>query len=208
MSIPPATTEPRARDVRVTDSQILVTLVDGTSISAPLAWFPRLRQASPEQRSNWELVGDGEWIRWPDVDEDLSVAGLLLGIRPRAEGRSGDRSSEVEVLGGGPGLSRSALVDRLRRYFAGADVERAVLFGSYARGEADDVSDLDLLVVERSELPFPERGRRHAPVFRLGVGVDLLVYTPEELERLRREGSPLVARAEREGVVLYERPAS
>lgn len=115
-------------------------------------------------------------------------------------------ADEVEVLGGGAGVPLSALVDRLRRYFAGAGVERALLFGSYARGEADEESDVDLLVVERSELPFVERGRRHAPVFRLGVGVDLLVYTPEELERLRSEGSAIVERAEREGVVLYERP--
>ena len=84
MSISAAMTEPRAAEVRVTESELLVVLVDGRSLSVPLAWFPRLRSASPEQRRNWELLGDGEGIHWPDVDEDLSVAGLLLGVRPRA----------------------------------------------------------------------------------------------------------------------------
>jgi hypothetical protein len=56
-----------------------VGLADGRFISVPLAWFPRLLTASPEARSHWELLGDGEGIHWPDADEDLSVAGLLAG---------------------------------------------------------------------------------------------------------------------------------
>jgi len=56
-----------------------VSLVDGRRVSVPLAWFPRLLHASPAQRSNWQLLGDGEGIHWPDVDEDLSVAGILRG---------------------------------------------------------------------------------------------------------------------------------
>ena len=52
-------------------------LADGRTISAPLVWFPRLYQASKEQRENWELLGDGNGIHWPEIDEDLSVAGLL-----------------------------------------------------------------------------------------------------------------------------------
>jgi hypothetical protein len=54
-------------------------LADGRTIIVPLAWFPRLLHATPEQRRRWELLGDGEGIHWPDVDEDLSVAGLLRG---------------------------------------------------------------------------------------------------------------------------------
>ncbi len=72
-------TDARAEDVNVTDDELIVNLKDGRTISVPLAWFPRLLHATPDQRSNWELLGDGEGIHWPDVDEDLSVAGLLKG---------------------------------------------------------------------------------------------------------------------------------
>jgi hypothetical protein len=70
---------PRAQDVLVTEDELTVALVDGRRVSVPLVWFPRLLHASPAQRSNWQLLGDGEGIHWPDVDEDLSVAGLLRG---------------------------------------------------------------------------------------------------------------------------------
>jgi len=71
--------KPLARQVEVTDDELTVVLADGRRISAPLAWFPRLLRATPEQRANWELLGDGEGIHWPDADEDLSVSGLLRG---------------------------------------------------------------------------------------------------------------------------------
>ena len=70
---------PQAHSIKCTDTTIIVELIDGRTISAPLVWFPRLSQASKEQLENWELLGDGEGIHWPDVDEDLSVAGLLIG---------------------------------------------------------------------------------------------------------------------------------
>ncbi|MGE0144382.1 MAG: DUF2442 domain-containing protein [Planctomycetota bacterium] len=70
---------PRATDVLVTADELSVALADGRRVIVPLAWFPRLLHASAEQRSNWRLLGDGEGIHWPDVDEDLSVAGLLRG---------------------------------------------------------------------------------------------------------------------------------
>ncbi len=66
-----------AVDVRVTDDQLLVVLADGRELAAPLAWFPRLLEARPEQRKNWRLIGRGQGIHWPDVDEDISVASLL-----------------------------------------------------------------------------------------------------------------------------------
>jgi hypothetical protein len=66
-----------AVDVKVTDDQLLVVLADGRELAAPLAWFPRLAEASAEQRKNWRLIGRGQGIRWPDVDEDISVASLL-----------------------------------------------------------------------------------------------------------------------------------
>jgi hypothetical protein len=69
-----------ASDVQVTDDEIIVTLVDGRRIAAPIVWFPRLLNASPEVRANWRLIGDGIGIHWPDVDEDISVSGLLKGL--------------------------------------------------------------------------------------------------------------------------------
>ena len=70
---------PQAQNIKCTDINLVVELVDGRTISAPLVWFPRLSQASKEQLENWELLGDGEGIHWPDVDEDISIAGLLVG---------------------------------------------------------------------------------------------------------------------------------
>jgi hypothetical protein len=68
-----------ATHVETTDDELTVFLADGRSVSAPLVWFPRLLNATTEQRKRWQLIGDGEGIHWPDVDEDLSVAGLLRG---------------------------------------------------------------------------------------------------------------------------------
>jgi uncharacterized protein DUF2442 len=65
--------------VAVSENELTVSLADGRRISVPLAWFPRLLHATPIQRTRWELLGDGEDIRWPDLDEDLSVAGILRG---------------------------------------------------------------------------------------------------------------------------------
>jgi hypothetical protein len=68
---------PKAREVSVDDDKLTVSLADGRRISIPLAWFPPLLHATPEQRRNFELLGDGDGIHWPEIDEDLSVAGLL-----------------------------------------------------------------------------------------------------------------------------------
>jgi len=70
---------PQAHRVKCTNEAIIVELLDGRTVSAPLVWFPRLSRANVEQLENWELLGDGEGIHWPDLDEDLSVAGLLAG---------------------------------------------------------------------------------------------------------------------------------
>ena len=66
-----------AVDVRFDDTALHVRLRDGREISAPLAWFPRLADADAEERGDWLLLGDGEGIHWPAVDEDISIAGLL-----------------------------------------------------------------------------------------------------------------------------------
>jgi len=76
-------TEPRAgervKSVRCTKDTLVVDLADGRSISVPLAWFPRLQSATPQQRNDWQLSGAGYGVHWPDIDEDLSVDGLLRG---------------------------------------------------------------------------------------------------------------------------------
>src|SRR5207245_7859819 len=71
-------------DVRVTDEQLTVELADGRTVSAPLAWYPRLAHGTAEERNHWRLGGAGEGIHWPDLDEDISVEGLLAG-RPSGE---------------------------------------------------------------------------------------------------------------------------
>src|SRR5918911_2918295 len=67
----------RAVDVRTSDTDLAVRLEDGRTVAAPLAWFPRLERATPEQRKKWKLIGRGVGIHWPDIDEDISVENLL-----------------------------------------------------------------------------------------------------------------------------------
>lgn len=66
-------------DVEISDDELRMELLDGRAISAPLAWYPRLLHATPEQRANWVIAGGGYGVHWPDVDEDLSSEGLLRG---------------------------------------------------------------------------------------------------------------------------------
>lgn len=73
--------EPLAKSVKVTDEWIIVDLEDGRALSVPLKWFPRLCHATPEERTHWELWGDGYAIEWPDVDEHISVESLVAGRR-------------------------------------------------------------------------------------------------------------------------------
>jgi hypothetical protein len=81
MSILVIETEPRAMEVIVSADELTVHLVDGRRVSAPLVWYPRLLHASDDERNDWELIGEGEGIHWPQIDEDLSVAGILRGTR-------------------------------------------------------------------------------------------------------------------------------
>lgn len=69
----------RVADVNFTEDELSVALMDGRTISVPLAWYPRLLGATEAQRSNWEISGGGYGIHWPDVDEDLSTEGMLRG---------------------------------------------------------------------------------------------------------------------------------
>ena len=99
---------PEAEEVSVTDDTLQVELSDGRTLSVPLAWYPKLVHATPEERNNWELIGEGQGIRWPDLDEDLSVEGLIAG-RPSGESqRSFKRWLEAKLAG------RSVLICDLR----------------------------------------------------------------------------------------------
>jgi len=83
--------ESRIARVEVTDETIIAHLVDGRVISVPLVWSWRLSDATPAQRANWQLIGDGHGVHWPDVDEDISAEGMLSGIpahRPRNRPRT------------------------------------------------------------------------------------------------------------------------
>lgn len=76
--------EPRAAEARCTSDELIVSLTDGRILSVPLAWFPRLAAATSEKRNEIELLGEGQGLHWPALDEDLSVLGLLAG-RPSLE---------------------------------------------------------------------------------------------------------------------------
>src|ERR1043165_6009983 len=80
-------TESRINHVEVSDESITAHLIDGRVISVPLAWSWRLSDATPAQRANWQLIGDGHGVHWPDVDEDISAEGMLHGTPARRPAR-------------------------------------------------------------------------------------------------------------------------
>ena len=73
--------EPAAQGVSVSEDALVVDLADGRTITVPLSWFPRLAHGTPAERANWRLIGRGEGIHWPDLDEDISVQSLQAGRR-------------------------------------------------------------------------------------------------------------------------------
>jgi hypothetical protein len=80
-----------AQRVTVTEDTLVVDLVDGRTVSVPLSWYPRLVHGTPAEREHWRLIGRGEGIHWPDLDEDINVSGLLAG-RPSGETQTSLRS--------------------------------------------------------------------------------------------------------------------
>jgi len=80
MNIAVSEIEPRVLNVQVSENEISAFLVDGRRISVPLAWSWRLSEATPEQRQNFQVIGEGEGIHWPDLDEDISIEGMLKGV--------------------------------------------------------------------------------------------------------------------------------
>lgn len=75
---------PKASSVNCTDQELIVFLADGRNISVPIVWFPRLAKANTQQRADYQILGDGEGIHWPQIDEDISVFGLIAG-KPSVE---------------------------------------------------------------------------------------------------------------------------
>ena len=69
-----------AETVKVSEDALIVELSDGITVSVPLSWFPRLLNGSIQERNNWRFIGNGEGLHWPDLDEDISIPGLLDGI--------------------------------------------------------------------------------------------------------------------------------
>jgi hypothetical protein len=91
---------PSARDVVVTEDALTVALTDGRTLSVPLAWYPRLWHGNAQERRHWRLIGDGRGIHWPDLDEDISVEGLLEGRRSGESQASLKRWLEQRPAGG------------------------------------------------------------------------------------------------------------
>lgn len=101
--------EVRIKDIIVTKDTITAQLIDGRTISVPLAWSWRLSEATPKQRANWEIIGDGQGVHWPDIDEDISAEGMLYGIPAQR-----------------PPASKLALDSEKKKTTAGRDVQRIV----------------------------------------------------------------------------------
>jgi hypothetical protein len=100
---------PNAERVTVTEDTLHVELSDGRTISAPLAWYPRLLHATKEERGNWRLIGRGQGIHWNDLDEDVSVEGLLAGRR------SGESQASLKRWLAARSTPRSRRTSRPRR---------------------------------------------------------------------------------------------
>lgn len=83
-----ASNEPRIVKIDVTDDEISAELADGRTVSVPLAWSWRLSEATPQQRGNFEIIGSGEGVHWPEIDEDLSARGMLQGTPARPSKQS------------------------------------------------------------------------------------------------------------------------
>jgi hypothetical protein len=97
--------EVRIKDISVTEDTITAQLVDGRIISVPLAWSWRLSEATPKQRANWRMIGDGHGVHWPAIDEDISAEGMLYGIpapRPRTSSKFSAKSDQKKMMANKP----------------------------------------------------------------------------------------------------------
>ena len=80
-----------AKSIHVTDTELVVELTDGRKVCIPIEWYPRLMQATPAERSDYKLIGNGSGIHWPQLDEDISVEGILAGRHSAESAESFDR---------------------------------------------------------------------------------------------------------------------
>ena len=100
MTLPPVeATSPTAPHIIVTAEELTAELYDGRIISVPLAWYPRLTYATQQERENWEFIGMGQGLRWPDLDEDISIEGLIAGRKSGESARSFQRWLEAKQAG-------------------------------------------------------------------------------------------------------------
>lgn len=83
--------EPTAIDIEFTDENLIVVLTDGRTLSIPLSWYPRLLVGTLKERENWQLLGEGYAIEWPDLDEHIGIEGLMAGRRSSESQKSYDR---------------------------------------------------------------------------------------------------------------------
>jgi len=92
-----ANNEPRITHLRVTRESVIAQLADGRTVSVPLAWSWRLSEATPAQRSHFEIMGSGQGVHWPDIDEDISAVGMLGGVPARQPKRAAKAQSHKSV---------------------------------------------------------------------------------------------------------------
>ena len=129
----------RVQGVSVTDDELVVAFIDGRTLSVPLVWYPRLLHASPEQRNDWRLIGDGEGVHWPQIDEDLSAAGLLHGFSDPAVRQASPPDLREQLETGEKRLAREFLNEAFSRYQSGT--ERATESGSEVTRTAYEMAE-------------------------------------------------------------------
>jgi len=131
----------RLEAVRFEEERLVVDLRDGRTLSVPIAWYPRLARGTPAERQNWEEIGDGFGIHWPDLDEDLSVRGLLRGI-PAPElrqARAGPAPTDGAPTDGQPTARSSGRWDTAE-YLNSTDAILAYLEAAFEDGEPELVA--------------------------------------------------------------------
>lgn len=101
-----------ASAVKVTEDDVILELSDGRTVSAPLAWYPRLLNGTPQERENWRLISRGEGIHWPDLDEDISVENVLFGRRSGESQSSFKHWLEQRAVSYRPAVESASLADR------------------------------------------------------------------------------------------------
>lgn len=98
-TLPVEATSPTATHIIVTAEELTAELYDGRTISVPLAWYPRLTHATQQERDNWRLIGIGQGVHWPDLDEDISIEGLIAGRKSGESQASFKRWLEAKQAG-------------------------------------------------------------------------------------------------------------